>query len=177
MSSHLRPITKENPYKLCFVCLGNICRSPTAEGIFIHKVRERGLSSYFYIDSAGTAAYHTGEPANSKSQAVANERGVHLPSIARRFERFDLEEFDLILAMDSENYSNVKALDSRSLFASKIRLMREFDPEVSGAQNHDVPDPYYGGLKGFHDVYDLLERTCESLLDELSEWIENEAQV
>lgn len=172
MSSHLRPITKENPYKLCFVCLGNICRSPTAEGIFIHKVRERGLSSYFYIDSAGTAAYHTGEPANSKSQAVANERGVHLPSIARRFERFDLEEFDLILAMDSENYSNLKALDSRSLFASKIRLMREFDPQVSDTQNHDVPDPYYGGLKGFHDVYDLLERSCEALLDELSGWID-----
>jgi protein-tyrosine phosphatase len=184
MSSHLRPITKENPYKLCFVCLGNICRSPTAEGIFIHKVRERGLSSYFYIDSAGTAAYHTGEPANSKSQAVANERGVHLPSIARRFERFDLEEFDLILAMDSENYSNLKALDSSSLFTSKIRLMREFDPEVSSAefldntlQNLDVPDPYYGGLKGFHDVYDLLERSCEALLEELSGWIEKEAQV
>jgi protein-tyrosine phosphatase len=172
MSSHLRPITKENPYKLCFVCLGNICRSPTAEGIFIHKVRERGLSSYFYIDSAGTAAYHTGEPANSKSQAVANERGVHLPSIARPFERFDLEEFDLILAMDSENYSNLKALDSRSLFASKIRLMREFDPEANGAQNRDVPDPYYGGLKGFHDVFDLLERSCEALLEELSGWID-----
>lgn len=179
MSSHLRPITKENPYKLCFVCLGNICRSPTAEGIFIHKVKERGLSSYFYIDSAGTAAYHTGEPANSKSQAVANERGVHLPSIARRFEQFDLEEFDLILAMDSENYSNVKALDSRSLFATKIRLMREFDPKAIGTgfldntrHNLDVPDPYYGGLRGFHDVFEMLDRSCEVLLDELADQIE-----
>lgn len=186
MSDFLRPITKEDPYKLCFVCLGNICRSPTAEGIFIHKVRERGLSSYFYIDSAGTAAYHTGEGANSKSQMVANERGVHLPSIARRFESFDLEEFDLILAMDSENLAGIRALDRQSLFTHKTRLMREFDPLAAGggkvqplasvsnpgfASHLDVPDPYYGGLKGFHDVFEILDRSCEVLLNQLADSI------
>ena len=86
-----RPVTKENPYKICFVCLGNICRSPTAEGIFQHLVNQRGLQSCFYIDSAGTSAFHIGEPANSKSQWVANQQGLKLHSKARRFEPADLE--------------------------------------------------------------------------------------
>ena len=117
----MRPITKENPFKLVFVCLGNICRSPTAEGIFIHKVKNHNLENYFYIDSAGTAAYHVGESANSKSQATANKRGIHLPSKARKFEYADLEEFDLILAMDSENYRNILDLDTKDKYGHKVK--------------------------------------------------------
>ncbi|HBQ60451.1 MAG TPA: protein tyrosine phosphatase, partial [Balneolaceae bacterium] len=122
-----RPFSQDNPYKLVFVCLGNICRSPTAEGIFIHKVQEAGLQNYFYIDSAGTAAYHVGESANSKSQATANQHGIHLPSKARQLDYADLEEFDLILPMDSENFKNIKQLDRKNRFESKIKMMREFD--------------------------------------------------
>lgn len=170
MKSYLRSITKENPYKLVFVCLGNICRSPTAEGIFIHKVKEAGLESYFYIDSAGTAAYHSGERADRRSQEAANKHGVHLPSIARRFEYADLEEFDLILAMDSNNLSNIIENDKRNRFLDKVKLMREFDP-IPGDKN--VPDPYYGGEMGFENVYQMVERSCDALLAELKPLIIN----
>lgn len=169
MSSSFRKITIEDPFKICFVCLGNICRSPTAEGIFIHKVKEAGLELFFYIDSAGTAAYHVGEPANSKSQATANKHGVHLPSTAQRFEYRDLEEFDLVLAMDSENYHNLSNLDRKGLYAEKIKMMRDFDPQKGDGQ---VPDPYYGGIQGFENVFHILDRSCEALLDQLKDYIQ-----
>ena len=162
--NNLREITRENPYKLVFVCLGNICRSPTAEGIFIHKVKERGLELFFYIDSAGTAAYHVGEPANSKSQSTANKHGVRLPSRARRFEYADFEEFDLILPMDSSNKHNLIELDRKKRFSDKIVMMREFDPSPGDGQ---VPDPYYGGMQGFENVFQILDRSCDALLDQL----------
>ncbi len=167
-NSYLRPISKEDPYKLVFVCLGNICRSPTAEGLFIQKVNQAGLDNYFYIDSAGTAAYHVGESANSKSQATANKYGVHLPSKARKFEYADLEEFDLILAMDSENLSNIRELDRKNKFSEKIKMMREFDPDPG---NGEVPDPYYGGQEGFENVFRVLDRSTEALLKKLNPFI------
>lgn len=170
MSTYLRPITKENPYKLCFVCLGNICRSPTAEGIFIHKVKQAGLELYFYIDSSGTAAYHTGEGADQRSQATANEHGIHLPSIARRFEYADLEEFDLIIAMDSSNLVNIRHIDQNKRYTEKVKLMRDFDPTP---EDGNVPDPYYGGVKGFENVFQMISRSCDVLLDELKTQINN----
>jgi len=164
-----RTITKENPYKICFVCLGNICRSPTAEGIFQHLIDERGYQPYFYIDSAGTSAYHIGEPANSKSRDVANKHGVELRSRARKFTVDDLEEFDMILAMDHENLNNIRQLDSRNQYSEKIALMRNFDPEPGDGA---VPDPYYGGMDGFQHVFDVIKHSCENLLDELEENIQ-----
>lgn len=160
-------ITKDNPFKICFVCLGNICRSPTAEGIFRHFVNKRGLEPYFYIDSAGTSAYHIGERANSKSRQVAEMHGVELLSRARRFEEDDLEEFDLVLAMDHENYDNLIRLDSGKR-QDKVKLMRDFDPQPG---NKAVPDPYYGGLDGFQNVFEVLKRSCEELLNELEKRI------
>lgn len=169
-SLNLREITKDDPYKVVFVCLGNICRSPTAEGIFIHKVQERGLDLFFYIDSAGTAAYHVGEPANSKSQTTANKYGVRLPSRARKFEYADFEEFDLILPMDSSNKYNLTSLDRKNRFVDKIYMMREFDPQKGDGE---VPDPYYGGMQGFDNVYHILERSCETLLDQLEKAVKS----
>lgn len=163
------PITKENPYKIVFVCLGNICRSPTAEGVFQHLVNERGLHPYFYIDSAGTSAWHIGEPANSKSRQMANKHGVKLNSRARKFEPADLEEFDLILAMDRENLQNIRQLDTQNRFSDKIKLMRDYDPQPG---DDEVPDPYYGGMDGFQHVFDVVYRSCAALLDELEEQIE-----
>lgn len=163
------PLTKENPYKIVFVCLGNICRSPTAEGIFQHLVNERGLDPYFYVDSAGTSAYHIGEPANSKSRQVAERHGVKLQSRARKFEPEDLEEFDLILAMDRENYDNLKQLDQDDKYGDKILLMRDFDPEPG---NGEVPDPYFGGMDGFQNVFEILRRSSKALLDELEEKVD-----
>lgn len=162
-------ITKDQPYKICFVCLGNICRSPTAEGVFQHLINEHGLQPYFEIDSSGTSAYHVGEPANSKSQQTAKQHGVTLHSKARQFESFDLGYFDLILAMDEENLKNIQREDSKNKHGHKIGKLREFDPEPGDG---NVPDPYYGGIQGFENVFQIVKRSCETLLDELQEHID-----
>lgn len=162
-------ITQDNPFRICFVCLGNICRSPTAEGIFQHLVTERGRQSYFEIDSAGTSAYHVGEPANSKSRQTAKKYGIKLHSRARQFEYSDLEYYDLILAMDRENLKNIQNIDKKDKFTDKIALMRSFDPQPDDGE---VPDPYYGGIQGFENVFQVLKRSCENLLDELEKKIE-----
>lgn len=161
------PITQENHYKICFVCLGNICRSPTAEGIFQNLVSERGLDTYFEIDSAGTSAYHEGESANSKSQNTAKKYGITLHSRARQLKPGDLDYYDLILAMDQENLSNIKQL-ANGVHEGKIGLLRDFDPKPGDGE---VPDPYFGGLRGFEKVFRIVKRSCENLLDELEDHI------
>ncbi len=163
-------ITEEKPFKICFVCLGNICRSPTAEGVFQHLVNERGLQSYFEIDSAGTSAYHLGENADSNAQQVAQKNNVSLLSKARRFKQFDLNYFDLIIAMDFENLSNLKEIDEKDSYNDKIKLLREFDETPDDKQ---VPDPYFGGIEGFENVFQIVHRSCEKLLDELEKQIED----
>lgn len=164
------PITRENHYKICFVCLGNICRSPTAEGVFQHLVRKRGLDPYFEIDSAGTSAYHVGESANSKSQRTAKKYGIKLRSRARQLEVKDLDYYDLILAMDRENLSNIKQISNGS-HEDKIGLLRNFDPKPG---NGEVPDPYYGGLNGFENVFQIVKRSSENLLNKLEAHIQKE---
>ena len=159
-----RTITKEEPYKIIFVCLGNICRSPTAEGVFQHLVIQAGLGSYFEIDSAGTGAYHVGEPANSVSRATAEERGVKLLSRARKLEVMDLEYYDLVVAMDYSNHENILHLTKNEDLHEKVVMMRDFDPDPDDGQ---VPDPYFGGKDGFNQVYDIIERSCRKLIDEL----------
>ena len=159
-----KEITKENPYKLCFVCLGNICRSPTAEGVFQHLVNERSLQPYFEVDSAGTSAYHVGESANNKSQQTANRHGITLHSKARQFESFDLDYFDLVLAMDQENLTNIKRMSNGSTEEAKIGMLRDFDPDPGDGE---VPDPYYGGIQGFENVFQIVKRSCVALLDRL----------
>ncbi|NIR71927.1 MAG: low molecular weight phosphotyrosine protein phosphatase [Aliifodinibius sp.] len=156
-------MTRENHYKICFVCLGNICRSPTAEGIFQHLINERNLENHFEIDSAGTSAYHVGESANSKSQRTAQKHGITLHSKARQFETSDLDYYDLILAMDNENLNNVRQM-AHDDHEDKLGLMRDFDPNPGDGE---VPDPYYGGPEGFENVFQIVKRSCENLLDEL----------
>lgn len=157
------PITRENHYKICFVCLGNICRSPTAEGVFQHLINERDLENYFEVDSAGTSAYHVGESANSKSQRTAQKHGITLHSKARQFDASDLDYYDLILAMDNENLENVRQMANGN-HEDKIGRMRDFDPNPGDGE---VPDPYYGGPEGFENVFQIVKRSCENLLDEL----------
>jgi len=163
-----RAITSENPYKICFVCLGNICRSPTAEGIFQHLVNSHELQKFFYIDSAGTSAYHIGEPANSKSKQTARKYGIELNSRARRFEPSDIEKFDLILALDNENYQDLLQMDNSGNGKEKIKKLRDYDPQP---EDGNVPDPYYGGMSGFENVYSIIFRSCESLLSSLKNQI------
>jgi len=163
------PITAQNPFKICFVCLGNICRSPTAEGVFRHMVNERSLQPYFEIDSSGTSAYHIGESANVHSQRTANDHGITLHSKAQRFEASDISDFDLILAMDRSNLANIKKLDAGNNGEDRILLLRDFDPTP---ENKEVPDPYSGGREGFENVFQIVKRSCKQLLDELEKHIE-----
>lgn len=168
-----RPITTEDPYKICFVCLGNICRSPTAEGVFQHLVNDRGLEKYFEIDSAGTSSYHVGESANKYSQQIANEHGITLHSKSRQFKGFDLEYFDLLLAMDESNYQNMQDLARRNGvdLSDKAGKLRDFDPDPT---HGDVPDPYSGGMDGFQMVFDIVHRSCDQLLDQLEPLVKND---
>lgn len=151
--------------RLCFVCLGNICRSPTAEGIMLHLVEREGLSDQFVIDSAGTSGYHVGEPPDSRSLATAQARGVHLPSRARQFVASDFQRFDFVLAMDIPNVRALYGLAPDQAARDKVHLLRSFD-----AQSHDgaaVPDPYYGSGDGFEHVFDVCEAACRGLLTHL----------
>ncbi|MDJ1170806.1 low molecular weight phosphotyrosine protein phosphatase [Roseofilum sp. BLCC_M154] len=153
------------PYKLLFVCLGNICRSPSAENIMNHLIAQRGLEDQVICDSAGTGAYHIGSPPDRRMAAAAAQQGIQLKGRARQFQREDFEAFDLILAMDKDNYRNILYLDRGDRYKDKVRLMCEFctrHPNFS-----EVPDPYYGGPEGFNQVIDLLMDACEGLLDEL----------
>jgi protein-tyrosine phosphatase len=150
--------------RILFVCLGNICRSPAAEGVFLHLVRDAGLEPHFSVDSAGTGAWHEGEPADSRMRSAADARGISLPSVARRVSADDFERFDYILAMDSSNFDTLRRI-APSRYHDKIRLFREWDPDGPGK---DVPDPYYGGPDGFEEVLDIVTRTGRALLADLS---------
>lgn len=151
--------------KLLFVCLGNICRSPSAEGIMNYLVAEAGLSHAISCDSAGTSAYHIGEPPDPRMTTAAKRRGIVLRGQGRQFERRDFEDFDLILAMDRDNYAALKALDREDRYADKLKLMCDF---CQTYPDKEVPDPYYGGADGFNDVIDLLLDACGGLLHQLT---------
>lgn len=149
-----------------FVCLGNICRSPAAEGIFRSCLAERGLDAVVEVDSAGTIDHHAGERADPRMRDAASARGYELGSRARRVRLEDFERFDLIVAMDRSNRDDLERLAERANGDAfgKLRLLSEFLPAGSPT---DVPDPYWGGPRGFDDVLDLLEEACPVLLDEL----------
>ena len=150
--------------RVCFVCLGNICRSPTADGIMNHLVQRAGLTARIEVDSSGTGGWHVGEAADRRARAVAERRGYPLTSRARKFVVRDFDRFDYILAMDRQNLSDILAQARSQADRDKVHLFRSFDPEVAEGQRADVPDPYYGGARGFADVFDMCERTCAALL-------------
>jgi protein-tyrosine phosphatase len=146
--------------RILFVCLGNICRSPTAEGVMRRLVRERGLEDEIEIDSAGTGAWHVGAPPDARATEAARRRGTELAGSARRFDpQRDFERFDLILAMDAENKRDLLAIAPDHEAREKVHMFRPGDL--------DVPDPYYGGDDGFEEVLDLVEEAASELLDDL----------
>lgn len=153
-------------YKLLFVCLGNICRSPSAENIMNHLVQEAGLSDRIQCDSAGTSSYHIGSAPDRRMTVAAKARGIDLVGRARQFERSDFEAFDLILAMDRDNYEEICALDRAGKYRDKVRLMCDF---CTRHTLKEVPDPYYGGPEGFNQVIDLLMDACSGLLNHVAE--------
>jgi protein-tyrosine phosphatase len=151
--------------RILFVCMGNICRSPTAEGVMRALVREAGLEDRIEIDSAGTGGWHAGEPPDARATEAARRRGVTLAGAARQVAPDDFESFDLLIAMDRENLRGLLAVAPDEQAAAKVRLLREFEPGASG--DLDVPDPYYGGERGFETVLDRVQAACRGLLGEL----------
>lgn len=152
--------------KVLFVCLGNICRSPMAEGVFKKLVKEKGLESQIYCDSAGTSSYHIGNDPDERMCQTASGYSITLQHKARQLKIKDFEDFDYIIAMDSSNFSDIlKLAGDNESYKSKIGLMRDYDLEGHG---QDVPDPYYGGIKGFDEVYHILRRSTELFLQEIT---------
>jgi protein-tyrosine phosphatase len=151
--------------RVSFVCLGNICRSPTAEAVMRHLVREAGLEAHIQIDSAGTGAWHAGEPRDRRSSEVGQRRGMPLSGRARQFVAADFDRFDYVLAMDSQNLSALVELAPNDDARDKVRLLRSYDP--ASAAGAEVPDPYFGGPQGFDRVFDICEAGCRGLLAEL----------
>lgn len=150
------------PTRICFVCLGNIVRSPLAENLFRHLVKEAGLEGKYQLDSAGTSAYHAGEAPDSRMRQVAASHGITYNGTARQFIEKDFDTFDLIIAMDDSNRRTLLSMAKSPQHRQKIQMMRAFDPQ--GSANAPVPDPYYDGIDGFERVYQILERSSRGLL-------------
>lgn len=149
-----------------FVCLGNICRSPTGEGVMQHYVDQPGRET-IAIDSAGTIGYHTGNPADRRMRAAAQKRGYELLSRSRQITRSDLDTFDLVIAMDRENLRDIKLVHSNP--SSELRLLSDFLNANSGRRfSIDVPDPYYGGDAGFEEVLDMIEAAVPMIYQHLT---------
>src|SRR6185369_756918 len=151
--------------RLCFVCLGNICRSPIGEGVMRHLLAEAGLSDAVEVDSAGTAGYHAGEPPDARARAAGRRLGVEVGGRARQFKNADFARFDYVLAMDQANFDDLAQLAPDSAARSKLHLLRSFDP--ASAAGASVPDPYYGDDEDFDDVVRICLSACGPLLARL----------
>ena len=161
-------MNKRNPtdkVRVMFVCLGNICRSPLAAGVFREKVREADLEDAFEIASSGTGDWHVGQQADARMRTTAQRYGCSLEAHrGRQFAERDLSAYDHIFAMDKANLHDALYLDPDGDHGTRVRLFREFDPEPG---DYQVPDPYYGGPQGFDHVYDIVDRTTDAILTRL----------
>jgi len=152
---------------ILFVCMGNICRSPTAEGVFRHIVKQEGLDEHIYIDSAGTHAYHVGEQPDSRAQQTARGRGIDLSKQrARKVKANDFEQFDYVLAMDNDNHAILASLCTNEN-RERLSLFLDFSESYSETE---VPDPYYGGPHGFEHVFELVEDASRGLIEDIRKY-------
>ncbi len=159
------PNRESDTIGVLFVCLGNICRSPLAEAIFIDKIEKRGLRDRFVVDSAGTGSWHVGERADPRTIEVASRYGIKVPSIGRQVDDRDFDRFDLLLAMDRSNEKNLLRAGAPR---ERLRLMMSFHPEHA-SDPPDVPDPYFGEGDGFEKVYRMLDGACDGLIGAMLE--------
>lgn len=151
--------------KVLFICLGNICRSPLAEAIFNHKVKEKGLDGKISSDSCGTSDFHIGEYPDERSLHCAKTRGIFINHRGRQLSRPDLKDFDYLIAMDQYNFEQVKNLmDANGIRHNHLYLMREFQPD---AEHLDVPDPFFGEQESFEEVFDILDESMDHLLNKV----------
>ena len=149
-------------YRICFVCLGNICRSPTAEGVMRHLLARAGLGDRVDVDSAGTGGWHIGEAPDPRTVEAARRRGIALDHAARRFVAADFDRFDLLVAMDRENLETLTRMAKTPAAAAKVTLLRRYDP--ASPPGAEVPDPWYGEEREFEHVLDVCEAACRGLL-------------
>jgi protein-tyrosine phosphatase len=147
--------------------MGNICRSPTAEGVMRTLVEQASLRDRVELDSAGTGAWHVGSPPDRRACEAARARGIALEGTARQVRAQDFLDFDLLVAMDRENMRELRQLAPGEQERAKVRLLREFDPAGGGSDELDVPDPYYGAAGGFEEVFELVHAACEGLLEQI----------
>lgn len=163
--STAQPTTPPDPIRVLFVCMGNICRSPLAEGYFRKLLEDEGLADRFEVDSAGTGAWHVGEMPDARMRSTARGRGLRIEDLrARQVQRRDLYDYHHVFVMDKTNLHDTLALDPDGDHGTRVRLFREFDPNP---ETYQVPDPYTGGRQGFENVYDIVERTSRAILDRL----------
>ncbi|MEM8609909.1 MAG: low molecular weight protein-tyrosine-phosphatase [Myxococcota bacterium] len=153
--------------RICFVCLGNICRSPTAEATMRHLVELEGLDAAIHLDSAGTGAWHVGEPPDRRAAATGKRRGVRVGGRARQFQADDFDRFDYVVAMDQNNHRHLIELAPTEIDGKKVFLFRDFD--LDSGKGQDVPDPYYGGDDGFEHVFEVCAAAARGLLDHVRE--------
>jgi protein-tyrosine phosphatase len=155
--------------RVSFVCLGNICRSPMAEGVFKQQVEQAGLADRFQIESAGIGGWHKGEAPDLRAQATARSHGLTLTNRAQQFRPADFARLDVILALDSEVADALRRMAPSASERGKVHLLREYDPLLAATPGDlDVPDPYYGGPDGFEDAYQMIERSSRRLLEGLA---------
>src|SRR6266496_735523 len=153
------------PYRVCFVCSGNICRSPMAEAVLRRMVADAGLSDRVVVSSAGTGGWHAGDPADPRAMHALTRRGYPLTHKARQWQVHDFDEADLVVALDQGHYRELTRMAPDPVERSKVRLLRSWDPAAE--DDLDVPDPYYGGARGFERVLDLVEAGCAGILAEI----------
>jgi protein-tyrosine phosphatase len=153
------------PVKIIFVCLGNIVRSPLAENKFRHLAQQSGVAEKYTVASGAVADWHVGDPPDSRMRRVAKQHGLIYNGRGRQITRQDMQTFDLVMAMDRENGSYLRRLAGSAQEEAKIHMLREFDP--MGGPTAVVPDPYYGNLDEFEEVYQIIERSCQGLLEAL----------
>jgi protein-tyrosine phosphatase len=158
------PTAGADPYRVLFVCMGNICRSPMAESVLRTKLAEAGLADCVAVDSAGTGRWHVGEPADRRTRQALQRRGYPETHVARVFEPAWFDERDLVVALDLDNHRTLRRMAPSRTAADAIRLLREFDPE---ADSLEVPDPYYGGVDDFDLALDQVEAACDGLVNHL----------
>ena len=160
-------------YRVCFVCTGNICRSPMAESVFRARIAEAGLDALVEVDSAGTGGWHQGDGADPRTVSVLEENGYDSSHTARQFQPSWFSRLDLVIALDTGHLKALRRLARTPEDAAKVRLLRSYDP--AAGDDLDVPDPYYGGLDGFEECLEMVEAASEGLLAEIRQQVEVEA--